>query len=204
MSILMMASSVSNMKSLSALQSSVFPTSWSKEDKRGNWLRWVIQPCSRTLDGFGNRLNSIVLPNNSPLQAFTHIQDAVTLSLSKLLCRNSSPHGNDLGNILSDNFVSQHLLSVFNVVRFALAGLLKSSELLLQLRKCRELELSGCIQFILALGLFNIQLNLRNLLLQFGDTIDSTFLELPARIESRRFTFKAFQFRINLAQTLLF
>ena len=75
-------------------------SSRSEENKGANWLLWVFQTYTGTLNGFGQFLNCIFLSNHSSLELFTHVEQFIALFLSNSLGRNASHHRNHFSHMV--------------------------------------------------------------------------------------------------------
>mmetsp|Transcript_25957 Transcript_25957/g.37999 ORF Transcript_25957/g.37999 Transcript_25957/m.37999 type:complete len:242 (+) Transcript_25957:1122-1847(+) len=162
-----------------------------KEDQRSDWFGRIIQTRSRTLDGFRDNLNGIILSNHTVLESITHLEDTLPLRLDKFLWRNTSPNSNYARNVLCNNFIPQHLFSHV-CGRFLFGNSFERRKFRFKIWKCLILELSCRVKLVYTFRLFNVQVHLGNLLLQLRNTIDTSLFGLPPSIQRGRLVSQLF------------
>mmetsp|Transcript_25576 Transcript_25576/g.36016 ORF Transcript_25576/g.36016 Transcript_25576/m.36016 type:complete len:205 (+) Transcript_25576:879-1493(+) len=162
-------------------------SSRSKKHKRSNGLGWIIQPSTRSLNCLSDGLDSHVLTDHTVFENITHCQNAITLTFQKLIWRNSSPYSHNICDVISYDFVAQHLFFVSTFFFFNLFHAFQSLKFLFQGRQLGVLELSSSIKIKFTFSLFNLKLHRGNFIHNLIDTVDTSLLCHPFKCESLLF-----------------
>ena len=80
-------------------------TSCTQEDETTDRSFGVLKPCSRSTDRITNRLNGLILTDDTLMQFFLQMQQLITLALHHLRYRNTRPASNYFGDIVFIDFL---------------------------------------------------------------------------------------------------
>ena len=147
-----------------------------EEQERADRAVRVADAGTRALDGLADLLHGLVLADQAAVQHFVEVQQLLALALHELCHRDAGPLGNDAGDLLLGHGVVHE-----GVV--ALAALSRGfglGELLLEVRQVGVLQARGLFVLIVALGLFDLGVQVVNVRLEGLDLLDAVFLGLPA------------------------
>ena len=147
-----------------------------EEQERADRAVRVADAGTRALDGLADLLHGLVLADQAAVQHFVEVQQLLALTLHELCHRDAGPLGNDAGDLLLGHGVVHE-----GVVALAALGRgFGLGELLLEVRQVGVLQARGLFILIVALGLFDLGVQVVNVRLEGLDLLDAVLLGLPA------------------------
>ena len=160
----------------------------------------VRQPGTGTTHRVGNGFHGFVLPHHPAMQGLFHAQQLVALALQHLGHRNPGPLGNDLGNFLVGDLVTQQLVLGLGLLLFLVLSRL---HLLLQIRDHAVLQLGHTIQVTRPARLLQLYTGLLQLRLVLLGTLQGRFFRLPDFFQVGILFFQFVDVAFELFKTLL-
>ncbi len=147
-----------------------------KEQERADRAVRVADAGTRALDGLADLLHGLVLADQAAVQHFVEVQQLLALALHELCHRDAGPLGDDAGDLLLGHGVVHE-----GVVALAALGRgFGLGELLFEARQVGVLQARGLFVLIVALGLFDLGVQVVNVRLEGLDLLDAVLLGLPA------------------------
>src|SRR5262249_27860184 len=155
-----------------------FDTDRAEEDERADRTVRILQAGARTDDRVGDGANGLVLADDALVEMLLEPEELLDLALHELRDRDVRPARDDLGDVLLvDLFLQEpRRASAFSAL---LDLLLLGGELALEARELPVLELGHLVQIVCALGLFDLDFRLVDLLAQLAVLRDPTLFALP-------------------------
>ena len=146
-----------------------------QEQERADRPRRVGDARPRAQDGLRHLFDGLILADDALVQHLVQVQQLFALALHELCDRDARPAGDDAGDFLLRHLVAQQRAALL----LALGDLFLLRQLALQLRKAAVLELRGAVEVVFALRLFNLRVDLLDLLAQLLHLADGLLLVLP-------------------------
>ena len=131
----------------------------SEEDERADRPIRIGESRARAQHCFGDGVDGFVLPDDAPVQLVFEVEQLLLLAFEQLGDRNAGPARDHAGDVVFVDLFFRKPRAVF-LREAALPRL----ELLLQLRQRAVAQLGDAVEVVLALGLFDLDLRLFDLI----------------------------------------
>ena len=145
----------------------------SKEQEGTDWFGRILNTCFRTDDRFCNKLNTLILSNDTFVQFICKVKCLISLTLVQFGYWDSCPSGDNPCDLI----ICYRLMNKGKVFCFYLLFFL--FQLFLQLWKSSILKLSCLIQVILSLGFLDFLVHLLDLLTDLLNVFYGILFILP-------------------------
>ena len=147
-----------------------------QEQERADGPVRVGQAGARAAHRVGHDPDRLLLADHAPPQVRLHAQQLFALALQHPVDRDAGPARDHLGDLLLGH-------PVLDQPEFLLLGFLRGGQLLLQRRQRAVLDLAHARVVLAALGAFQLQPGLFDLLLDLGRALQGGLLRLPDLVQ---------------------